>query len=316
MEIAGNPFEVVSFSSDQMVSDESMGTKPKYWFVRNDERWLFKVSRENTGEDWSEKLSAEVASLVGVPHARVELAEYNGVRGSASLSFVNPKDGTVLMHGNELLGRTVTGYDQKLTYHQKLHTLDNIFSSLIELFELPPEMHTVKTAIQQQVVAGWWQPQLAGYFVLDALVGNTDRHHENWGVLLKLVPEEKGGGRHMQVAPSFDHASSLGRELQDQKREQILRDGRIDRYTNKATGGIYLQTDNNKGARLLDVVAYGVEKFPNAFIPALNKVKAVPINDIAKLVDLIPSARMSGLAKSFAKAVLTENYRRLVEFIP
>ena len=46
----------------------------------------------------------------------------------------------------------------------------------------------------------------AGYLVLDAVIGNTDRHHENWGLLLRRTETGWKG----QVAPSFDHASSLG----------------------------------------------------------------------------------------------------------
>ena len=51
-----------------------------------------------------------------------------------------------------------------------------------------------------------------GYLMLDALIGNTDRHHENWGIMT-------GRGRPQVLAPTYDHASSLGRELSDQKRQ-------------------------------------------------------------------------------------------------
>lgn len=40
----------------------------------------------------------------------------------------------------------------------------------------------------------------AGLLVFDALVGNTDRHHENWAIV-----EDTG-----LLAPSFDHGASLG----------------------------------------------------------------------------------------------------------
>ena len=44
----------------------------------------------------------------------------------------------------------------------------------------------------------------AGYLVFDAWIANTDRHHENWGV---LIDRRDGSSR---LAPSFDHGSSLG----------------------------------------------------------------------------------------------------------
>jgi hypothetical protein len=47
-----------------------------------------------------------------------------------------------------------------------------------------------------------------GYLMLDALIGNTDRHHENWGA---RVLAGLGNGRRMAVlAPTYDHASSEG----------------------------------------------------------------------------------------------------------
>ena len=63
---------------------------------------------------------------------------------------------------------------------------------------------------------------IADYMVLDALIGNTDRHHENWGILRTRVD----GQWEDKVAPSFDHASLLGRELQDVRREKLLVENR------------------------------------------------------------------------------------------
>ena len=51
----------------------------------------------------------------------------------------------------------------------------------------------------------------AGYLVLDALIANTDPHHENWAVI------NAASGR-AWLAPSFDHATSLGfQEAEDRK---------------------------------------------------------------------------------------------------
>lgn len=53
---------------------EQMGSKPKFWFRRPEDElpWLFKFSRERTGEDWAEKISAEIADTLQIPAARVE----------------------------------------------------------------------------------------------------------------------------------------------------------------------------------------------------------------------------------------------------
>jgi hypothetical protein len=67
------------------------------------------------------------------------------------------------------------------------------------------------------------QNAMARYFVLDALICNTDRHHENWGFLMTYQPvDSENVNDQLKMAPSFDHASSLGRELLPKRANEIL----------------------------------------------------------------------------------------------
>lgn len=59
-----------------------------------------------------------------------------------------------------------------------------------------------------------------GYLLLDTLVSNQDRHHENWGLVTL--------SNKLHLAPTFDHASSLGRNKTDEKR--------LDRLNTRDTG--------------------------------------------------------------------------------
>ena len=102
-------FPILHVDPDSLVGDEQLGSKSKFWFAHDDQLWLFKQAREQTGEDWAEKVAAEVASSVHVSAARVELAEYLGRRGSASRSFVAVDES--LVHGNEILAGQIFGYD-------------------------------------------------------------------------------------------------------------------------------------------------------------------------------------------------------------
>jgi len=150
---------------------EQLGSKPKFWYVEGDRRWLFKEARANTGEDWAEKVAAELAKLIGVNAAEVDLAVCQHRRGTASPSFLDHRAGDVLIHGNELLGGLVVGYERDKRFHQSDHTLENIRGAMIRA--LPPQ------GVAEALCT------LASYAVLDALVGNTDRHHENWGLIVR-----------------------------------------------------------------------------------------------------------------------------------
>jgi len=56
----------------------------------------------------------------------------------------------------------------------------------------------------------------------------------NWGILQKQTESGVTG----IVAPSFDHASSLGRELLDDRRQRLLSERQVGKYSEKARGGI------------------------------------------------------------------------------
>jgi hypothetical protein len=60
------PFPIIEISADAISGDEQLGSKPKFWFIRNGERWLFKERRPNTGEDWAEKLASDIARQINV----------------------------------------------------------------------------------------------------------------------------------------------------------------------------------------------------------------------------------------------------------
>ena len=81
----------------------------------------------------------------------------------------------------------------------------------------------------------------AGYLLLDALVSNQDRHHENWGVI--------GTQNGLSLASSFDHASSLGRNETDYSRVERLTTkdiGRsVEHYVTRARSGLY-ETQSSK----------------------------------------------------------------------
>lgn len=153
------------------IDSEEMGTRQRFWYRHpGDPRpaWLFKHPRENTGEHWAEKIAAEVAGLLNTPHARVELAVLGDQRGTVTRSFVD--EGDVLIHGNRFLEIIADANDTKTRFGQSRHTQGNIWVVLDWSLVEAEESERAKCRIAQ-------------YLVLDSLIGNADRHHENWGIL-------------------------------------------------------------------------------------------------------------------------------------
>lgn len=178
---------------------EPIGSKTKYWFRRADGLWLFKEARPNTGEHWAEKIAGELAELLGLPHARVELAQSGTSPGIATLDFTSELSRGHLVHGNELLFELDPTYPRERIYRVKEHTLDAVYRVLLDGQVGLPAWNW-----PSGVESAW--DAFLGYLMLDALVCNTDRHHQNWGVLVA----RSEGQMQRTLAPTFDHASSLG----------------------------------------------------------------------------------------------------------
>ena len=292
-------YPIVDIPLDAREDTEQLGSKPKFWVLLGERRWLFKEARPDTGEDWAEKAANSAAASIGVRAAIVDLADYRGRRGCLSLNFVDVKGGQALVHGNEILALRVTGYDKGKVFRQSDHTLENIDAAIRSLFA-PDRAEGVLT-------------ELAGYLVLDALIGNTDRHHENWGLLLQVRTDPKAVT--LSVAPSFDHASSLGRELRDERRDDLLARNRVGWYVAKGRGGLFRGPEERRGENPLRFVQLAARAYPAYFRPALLRVAQLAAADIRHIIEALPDERASGSAKRFAQAMILNAQTSLTEIL-
>ncbi len=289
-------YPIVEVLPEWVLGPEEMGSKEKFWYYDPDSEtaWLFKHPQDNTGQHWAEKISAEVASRLGMFHARVELAKFQGKRGSTTESF--SRGGRELIHGNQMLERVVRGYDPNKIFNQSSHTLTNIWRVIDRVF---PEAEGARQG----------KLRFAEHLVLDALIGNTDRHHENWGILRKRVGIRWRGF----IAPSFDHASSLGRELRDQDRDRRLKEGRVGYYVQRGRGAVYWSEDERHGPSPLELVRQASRTHPDLFRPALEKLARLDENSLSDLVDRVPNDWMTSSARAFAVALMGHSLGQLGE---
>ncbi len=288
-------YPIVEVKRESIGESEEMGSKDKFWYLhpKEEERyWLFKYPRRNTGEHWAEKIAAEVAALLETPHAQVELAIFEENEGSVTKSFA--QEGQELVHGNQILAIAVHGYDPNQNFHQSSHTLANIWQVMDHVFIEPEAAERAKR-------------RLAEYLVLDALIGNTDRHHENWGILRERKDDHWEGF----VTPSFDHASSLGRELQDTRRDRILAENGIGDYVEKGRGAIYWSEDDRHGPSPLELVRQATREYPKLFRQALTKLEKLDKKSLADLLNRAPNDWMSYSARKFAIALMCYNLEQL-----
>lgn len=289
-------FEVVDVAEWAAAEDEHLGTKPKQWLRDPDgRRWLWKAATVNhtsagdyaKGDDWAERIATEVARALAVPVARAELARRDAQFGTVSLSVV--VDDEQLVHGNELLPEVdVIGAD---SHDRTGYTVDAVQRALAGATSGEPGMSAFDCFV--------------GYLVVDAVVGNTDRHQENWAVI-----EEPSGAR--RLAPSFDHASSLGFALSEGDKADRLstRDGNRTPEVWAARARSRFEHQPNP----VDVAVAGlVRAESDRSSGLLGRLQAL---DIAGIIERVPQGRMSATSREFARRVVESNRARMLSQSP
>jgi len=212
-------------------------------------------------EFWSEIAASEVGTLLGFDMLRYDIAYNRGEIGCLSKSMVT-EGKNKLTEGISYLTGFDTTYNPEDKSSKKLYTFHFIRDTL-EYFQL-----------------GHYIGNIIEIIVLDSIVGNGDRHQENWGIITDynevvkaledIAKREKKGlvektlfaimavtskakredaeqlvkefnlkmpGKFSQI---YDSGSCLGRELDDDKVEQMLTDKSIiEAYIRKGVSEIH-----------------------------------------------------------------------------
>ena len=307
-------FPIVEVPEAASERPEYVGSKPKFWYTREDgKRWLYKENRPNTGEDWSEKIAAELCALLGLPHATYELAVWRDKPGVVTRRIDGEAERLVL--GNEVLAGHVNEYPRRseegfyrIPQYTLSLTLETLGDEELDVSVPPdwPSLPGVSTA------AGLF----AGYLLLDAWIGNTDRHDKNWALLERLTDD----GLRRYLAPTFDHASSLGRELGGDARQERLstrdRNRTVAAYLGKARSAFFKNQGDKKTMHVRDAFLSAAERHATAATAWLQRLASITDDEIGDLFSRLPSSRISQEGINFAEQVLRLNRDALLGSSP
>jgi hypothetical protein len=292
-------FEDIDVSTWRVEHVEALGRKRKMWLLDPDgDAWLYKQTTENRnsdgtrywkGDDWAEVVVSAVAGDLGIPAAVYRLAHFDesGISSPGVISRKMVSEDESLIEGNILLEEV--GVRAASVRDRAGYTLHNVQRSLKDV--APPVSDSTLTAWD------WF----VGFLVLDALVGNTDRHQQNWAVI-------QGSSR--RLAPTFDHASSLGFLLDDATRISRLTSDdagySVETFAARATSKFEGNPSTLTVAKsALDMVAPSIREH------WIDRASSIQTLDHV-LADL-PASRISSPAASFAAAVFRANRTQLCE---
>lgn len=193
-----------------------------------EKRYLFKRSREIYPDQfWCEIIAYRVGCLMGLP-VPPAFAAYNATSGvSAALIEWFYQDGEEhFVLAGDFLQKIQTGFDRETGAHHNLTDITRLLRALV-----------IEKALTENW-RQWWVEAL----LFDALIGNTDRHQDNWGLLFEAVWRAPTKMPACRLAPLFDNGTSLGHE-RFPDRVATWNEARLDHYIARGTHHVKLGLD-------------------------------------------------------------------------
>ena len=255
----------------KFIQDEPIvrGSRKKMLAINNKrEIAMFKYEREDydCSEACSEKLAYEIAKVLGYDCAKIELAVDNDNKiGVLNYYF---SDRFNAPHTD------IVAYLNKDTKERNsYYTISNIKSVLDDI-----DIDLFKDFVK--------------IMIFDALIGEQDRHEENWGIT------EKQGKNF--ISPLYDNGDSLLREFRNPANAQKYYDGIRDfnAYIDRSQTIIYKE-DNKSKYKHFELIKYLHDNFPQYVIPEINNLKKLTDEIIEELVNRIPDELLTNEHKKY-----------------
>jgi hypothetical protein len=222
--------------------------------------YLFKESIDRYPDQyWTEVIAYIVGKHLGIEVPKAWPAQRTteeGVISGSLLEWFYETKVELFMHGGVYFKRIIQDFEDKTGKQHNLKDFLMICSTFEKIGLLAPNCHD------------WF----ADMMLFDALIGNTDRHQENWGFIIK--------GKEFYMSPLFDNGTSLGHErfiehIKDWNDQQItayVKKGKHHlRYTRNDTGQRIKHFDFLKclQAHDLDVKQHLVERIQELDAPMM-----------------------------------------------
>jgi hypothetical protein len=267
--------DVTSWEADEEFPIHPVGTKPKRVllcpsdcgepFLIPGHTYLFKLATGRRAPQlWSEVIAYRIATLVGlnVPPCFVAVDHGKGEVGAlVEFFYAYPGEpiAAELTHAADLLQRFRRGRRTDRPHCLRLNL-------------------AVCRARRIEDVVGWWARTLA----FDALIGNTDRHPENWGLLRRSSPG--GGLQSWSFAPVFDNGTSLGYEIPEDRLAVASEPARLAAYIKRGRHHCGWDLATDWTTPHMDLCLRLIERYPEA-VAAMQGMVAFDASRIADIAN-------------------------------
>lgn len=285
---------IIDYSSWEIYdgASEGSGRSEKVWLINKQtkEVGLFKFTKSiETTEHISEKLASDLAGLIGLDCAKIKIGIYEAKIGS--MSYLINSDKEILIEGIYLINKIYPNYDSYTMYdniNNEYYSLEMILNSLNE--------YNLKSEFFKLVI-------------FDFIIGNTDRHQNNWAVLQC--------NDNIRICPIYDNGSSLCCYIKEENIDTYLGNDKV-RFNSivnsKSKSRIRVDKNLKKESTHLEMIRYIKENY-NECVIELVKIIKDSITDISidNIISNYEVALISDKRKLLIKKFLLEKVNLLTK---
>lgn len=259
------------------------GAEKKFEIIIEGHRYIVKFQKNSEVglifNHVSEYLGSHIFRSVGIPVQETFLGTYDGKNVVVMKNFLEPEDALVAFNG---VGESSLERDKELYQY----TYEDITAMLRE---------NMKSTNVEETIDRFWD-----MFIVDALIGNFDRHGGNWGFIKR--------DNQYRIAPVYDNGSSLYPKLNtDEKMEAVLAseeeiDQRIFKFPTS-----HIKVKNRKSSYFEVISSLQFEACNDALKRIVPRIHLDRINAIVDEIEGISEVR-----KHFYKVMLQQRYEKIL----
>lgn len=218
--------------------------------LKRNHRYLFKLSRSwCQWQFWGEIIAYRLGLImrVEVPPAHIGLSNIyiqGKVTYGALIEWFYDDQEDIYIEGGQFMAQLVKDYDRERgTQHN--------FMDIAKVFKAFPTFEEHWTRV----------------FTLDSLTGNTDRHQDNWGLIIEKGKVKTSKRQSIRFSPAFDNGTALGYEVVERNIDKYIDEDRLASYlTNPrhARHQMKWSLDEQEALNFYSFMQKFVLEFPNA----------------------------------------------------
>lgn len=277
--------EFLDFTNYKLSKKFYGGSEKKIGIVFGDSLFMLKFQKKTPfglrNNTISEYLGSHIYQMLGFTCHNTFLGIYKGENVVACKDFMT--NGYQFVPFNDVGESTIEEDKEEYQY-----TYDDI----VELLQANKKLTNV-----EETVSSFFE-----MYIVDALIGNFDRHGANWGFLKK--------DNQYSLAPVFDNGSCLFPNLNDEDEMlKIINDEeQIDLRVYKFPTS-QIKLNNNKSSYFEVISSLQFEEINKALI------KIYPMINLEKIFDLIDDIDViSDIHKTFYKTMIKNRYEKIIKY--